>query len=212
MVAGPKFSCKFSRVLIDGGSTINILYRDTMVKLGLTEKDLERSQTTFHGIVPGLSCTPMGCIRLDVIFGTEENFRREPIWFEVADLSSPYHALLGFPAIAKFMLNAHEPYLKMKLPGPNGIIIVTGDFRKSLECSSTGANLADSLVVAEEKGQLDKVVAMAQAQSKVPIPVDPAKRADEDTAFQSAKDNKKISLDPSDPTKFVVVGAGLSTK
>src|SRR4051812_11026510 len=43
LVAGPKFSCKFSRVLIDGGSTINILYRDTMIKLGLSERDLERS-------------------------------------------------------------------------------------------------------------------------------------------------------------------------
>src|SRR4051812_35914643 len=126
MFAAPKFSCMFSRVLIDGGSTINILYRDTLVKLGLTERDLERSRTTFHGIVPSLSCTPMGRIRLDVIFSTEENFRRESIWFEVADLSSPYHALLGLPAIAKFMLNAYKPYLKMKLLGPNGIITITG--------------------------------------------------------------------------------------
>ena len=56
LFAAPKFSCLFFRVLIDPGSTINILYRDTMVKLGLTERDLERSRTTFHGIVPGLSC------------------------------------------------------------------------------------------------------------------------------------------------------------
>src|ERR1041384_1419566 len=53
LFAGQRFSCKFSRVLIDGGSTINILYRDTLIKLGLTERDLERSRTKFHGIVPG---------------------------------------------------------------------------------------------------------------------------------------------------------------
>src|SRR3954471_11165650 len=147
LFAAPKFSCLFSRVLIDGGSTINILYRDTLVKLGLTERDLERNLTTFHGIVPGLSCTPMGRIRLDVIFGIEENFRREPIWFEVADLSSPYHAPLGLPTFAKFMSNAQQTYLKMKIPGPNGVITVTGDFRKSLECTSAGSSLADSLVV-----------------------------------------------------------------
>src|SRR3954464_2995669 len=212
LFAGPKFSCKFSRVLVDGGSTINILYRDTLVKLGITERDLERSRTTFHGIVPGLSCTPMGRIRLDVIFGTEENFRREPIWFEVADISSPYHALLGLPAVAKFMINAHQTYLKMKLAGPNGIITVTGDFRKSLECTSASGNLADSQVIAEEKRQLGRVVAMALAQSKAPLPVGPAKRADEESSFQSAKDSKKIALDPSDSTKCVVVGAGLSDK
>src|SRR3954471_1505644 len=181
-----------------------------MIKLGLTEKDLQSSRTTFHGIVPGLSCTPMGRVQLDVIFGTDENFRREPNWFEVADLSSPYHFILRLPAIAKFMLNAYHPYLKMKLPGPNGTISVTGDFRKSLECSSDGGNLADSLVIAEEKRQIGRAVAMAQAQSKAPLPVGKAKSSDDETAFQSAKDNKKVDLDPSDPTKFVVIGARLS--
>src|SRR3954466_4888973 len=183
LVACPKFSCKFSRVLIDGGSTINILYRDTLIKLGLTERDLERSRMTFHGIVPGLSCTPMGRIRLDVIFGMEENFRREPIWFEVADLSSPYHALLGLPTFAKFMFNAQQTYLKMKIPGPNGVITVTGDFKKALECTSAGGSLADSQVIETEKRQLGKVIAMAQAQSKAPLPVGPAKRAEEESAF-----------------------------
>ena len=48
----------------------------------------------------------------------------------------------------------------MKILGPNGVITVIADFRKSLECSSAGANLADALVVAEEKRQLGKVVAM----------------------------------------------------
>src|SRR4051812_18793971 len=110
------------------------------------------------------------------------------------------------------MLNTYHPYLKMKLPGPNGTITVTGDFRKSLECSSTGGNLADSLVITEEKRQIGRAVAMAQAQSKAPLPVGKAKRSDDETAFQSAKDSKKIALDPSDPTKFMVVGAGLSNK
>jgi len=154
----------------------------------------------------------MGRIRLEVVFGTEENFRREPIWFEVADLSSPYHMLLGLPAIAKFMLNAHQPFLKMKLPGAHGIITVLGDYKKSLECSSAGSHLADSLVVAEEKRQLAKVVAMAQAQSKAPLPVGKAKRADDESTFKAAQDSKKIALDSSDPTKCVVVGAGLRSK
>ena len=53
---------------------------------------------------------------------------------------------------------------------------------------------------------------MAQAQNKAPLPVGPAKRADEESAFQSAKDSKKVALDPSDSTKFNVVRAGLSDK
>ena len=212
LIAAPEFSCRFTRTLIDGGSSINILYRDTLTNLGLRESDLQPSRTTFHGIVPGLACTPLGRIRLDVVFGTPENFCREPIWFEVADLSSPYHVLLGLPAFAKFMLVPHHPFLKVKLPGPQGVITICGDYKKSLECSAAGSRLADSLVIAEERRQLDKVVAMAQAQVKAPLPTGKAKRAEDETQFQAAKDSKKVALDSSDPTKFVVVGAGLSSK
>ena len=49
-------AARFSRVLIDGSSSINILYRDTMEKLGIKQKQLLPSRTVFHGIVPGLSC------------------------------------------------------------------------------------------------------------------------------------------------------------
>jgi hypothetical protein len=53
-------TCRFSRVLIDGGSIINLLYRSSMEKLGIPLAQLEPSLLTFHGIVPGHSCTPMG--------------------------------------------------------------------------------------------------------------------------------------------------------
>ncbi|XP_020196196.1 uncharacterized protein [Aegilops tauschii subsp. strangulata] len=98
-------TCKFFRVLIDDGSSINILYRDTMTKLGLKAEDLEPTRTIFHGIIPGLSSSPIGRVRLDVLFGDSGHFRPKPIWFE------------------------------MKMPGPKGLITIVGDYRKSLECA-----------------------------------------------------------------------------
>jgi hypothetical protein len=77
----------------------------------------------------------MGRIELEVLFGGKDNHRRKPIWFEVVDLNSPYHALLGRPALAKFMAVPHYAYLKMKLPGPRGVITVTGCYKKSIECT-----------------------------------------------------------------------------
>uniref|UniRef100_A0A453IUV6 Uncharacterized protein n=1 Tax=Aegilops tauschii subsp. strangulata TaxID=200361 RepID=A0A453IUV6_AEGTS len=129
-IVAPRRACMFSRVLVDGGSNINILYRDTMTKLGLEAKDLEPTRTIFHGIVPGFSCSPIGRVRHDVLFSGSSHFRRELIWFEVVDLSSAYHALLGRPALAKFMAVPHYAYLKLKLPGPKGLITVTGDYHK----------------------------------------------------------------------------------
>jgi hypothetical protein len=94
-------------VLIDSGSSINHLYRSSMEKLGIPLAQLKPSWLTFHGIVPGHSCTPMGRVQMEVLFREKGNSRREPIWFEVVDISSPYHALLGRPALANFMVVLH---------------------------------------------------------------------------------------------------------
>jgi hypothetical protein len=135
-------TCHFSRVLIDGGSSINLLYRSSMEKLGIPLAQLKPSRLTFHGIVLGHSCTPMGRLQLEVLFGEKGNSRREPIWFKVVDISSPYHALLGRPALAKFMAVPHYAYLKMKLLGPKGVITVSGCFKKSPECARASSQLA----------------------------------------------------------------------
>ncbi|KAK1647766.1 hypothetical protein QYE76_065571 [Lolium multiflorum] len=70
-------SVRFSRVLIDGGSSINILYRDTARKLGIQEAELRPTPTIFHGIVPGHCCQPIGRITLEVMFGKPDHFRTE---------------------------------------------------------------------------------------------------------------------------------------
>ena len=46
---------KFTKVLMDGGSSINILYYETFRHMGLTDKNLKPSNTVFHGVVPGKS-------------------------------------------------------------------------------------------------------------------------------------------------------------
>ncbi|XP_010229826.1 uncharacterized protein LOC104582166 [Brachypodium distachyon] len=148
---GPDSNIKFTRVLIDNGSSINIMYRDTMLKLGIIDNMLEPSRTTFHGIVPRVLCAPVGKIRVDVLFGTRENCRTENLVFEVVDLNSSYHALMGRPALAKFMATTHIGYLKMKMPGPNVTITISDNYKRSMECMAAGSALAESLVIAGEK-------------------------------------------------------------
>jgi hypothetical protein len=151
---GPANNVRFSKVLIDNGSSINIMYRDTMQKLGIKENMLEPSKTTFHDNVLGLSCAPMGKIRIDVMFGNRDNCRVENLMFEIVDLDSPYHALLGRPALAKFMASTHVPYLKIKMPGPRGVNTIIGDYKRSMACAMAGSNMAETLIIAEEKKRL----------------------------------------------------------
>jgi hypothetical protein len=96
---------------------------------------------------------------LEVLFGEKDNHHRELIWFEVVDLNSSYHVLLGHPALAKFMAVPHYAYLKMKLPGPRGVITVIGCYKKSIECTKASSKLVEALVIAEKKRQLLQRVA-----------------------------------------------------
>jgi hypothetical protein len=133
-----------------------------MEKLGIPEIQLKPTKLTFHGIMPEHSFTPMGRIELEVLFRGKDNHHREPIWFEVADLNSPYHALLGRPALAKFMAVPHYAYLKMKLPGPRRVITVTRCYKRSIECARASSKLTEALVIAEEKRQLLQRVEVVQ--------------------------------------------------
>jgi hypothetical protein len=72
-------TCRFSRVLIDEGSNINLLYHTSMEKLGIPAAQLKPTKLTFHSIVLGHSCMPMGRIQLEVLFGEKDNFHCEPI-------------------------------------------------------------------------------------------------------------------------------------
>lgn len=207
--ATDKRAARFSRVLIDGGNSINILYKDTMEKLGIGQRQLQSSRTVFHDIVPSLSCSPIGKILIDVLFRDKDHFCRESIWFEVVDLESPYNALLGRTALAKFMVVPHYAYLKMKIPSSKGILTITGDYKKSSACTSESSQLAESLVIAAEKRLLDRVVAMASKQSE--MSPDP-KESEAEGSFKPAKETKKVPLDPEYPERYAVLGAHLDSK
>jgi hypothetical protein len=53
---------------------------------------------------------------------------------EVADFKSSYHAILGRPALAKFMAVPHYIYLLLKMPGKIGVLTFRGDLKKSYDC------------------------------------------------------------------------------
>jgi hypothetical protein len=81
-------ACRFSRVLIDGGSSINLIYHTSMEKLGIPAIQLEPTKLTFHGIVPGHSCMPMGKIQLEVLFGERDNYHRETLTARITHCSA----------------------------------------------------------------------------------------------------------------------------
>jgi hypothetical protein len=111
-----------TKVLIDGGSGLNLIFASTLRKMGLDFTDmLILSKSPFYGIVPGNAAHPLGTVVLPVTFGTRENYRTEFIKFKVANFKSSYHAILGRSALAKFMAVPQYVYLLLKMPGLSGV-------------------------------------------------------------------------------------------
>jgi hypothetical protein len=123
-------SSRLNKVLIDGGSGLNVLFSKTLkkMKLDITHM-ITKSTSPFYGIIPGNVAIPLGLVVLPVTFGeTWDNYRSEYVKFEVADFETSYHAILGRPAIAKFMVVPHYTYLVLKMPSPAGVLSLQGDF------------------------------------------------------------------------------------
>jgi hypothetical protein len=122
--------------LIDSGASLNLMMRKTFINMGLNLVKLIPVHDTFHGIIPGQSSTPIGCIDLEVSCGTGENKRKELLTFEVASLDIRYNCILGRHFLLKFMAVIHNAYATIKMLGPKGIIVLKFDQRDALACEN----------------------------------------------------------------------------
>jgi hypothetical protein len=196
----------FSKCLMDGGASLNIMYLETLERMNLTKEQLKHSNTEFHGVVPGKKANSLGSITLPVAFGDVHNFREEKITFEVVPFKSSYHVIFGRPTYHKFHARACYIYNKLKIPGPKGMITVSGDYKKAHECELGEAAFAESVISGEElKGYRAAVDPTEMQTTKKQI-------SEQKTSFKAAIETKKHDLIKGDSSKQVSVGANMDPK
>jgi hypothetical protein len=66
---------RVKKVLVDGGSSINVPFPRTLQALGVAVEDITELDTHFFGIAPTKGEYPLGHIYLFVTFGIPENYR-----------------------------------------------------------------------------------------------------------------------------------------
>ena len=120
-----------THVLMDGGSSLNLIYEDTVRRMGIDPSRISKSNTAFEGVIPGVEAYSRGSVILEVTFGSPGNSRSEELLFIIAPFQSNYHDLLGRTAFACFNALPHYGYLTLKMPGPCGVITVSGITERS---------------------------------------------------------------------------------
>jgi hypothetical protein len=201
---------RLTKVLIDGGSGLNLIFASTLRKMGLDLTGmLVPSKSPFYGIVPSNAAHPLGTVVLPVTFDTRENYRTEFIKFEVANFESSYHAILGHPALAKFMAVPHYVYLLLKMPGLSGVLTLRGDLKKSYDCNKEAVQYASTSRVPHALGE---VLAAAQQLSQSGLEI-PSRKASK-SSIQLTDDValKTIQLQEGDSSKTAIIGAVLDEK
>ncbi|XP_044367451.1 uncharacterized protein, partial [Triticum aestivum] len=131
---------QFTQVLMDGGSDLNLLYPDTIRKLGIDPTKIHHSRTSFKGVTPGPHAKSTGSLILEVVFGSPDNFRGEKLIFHVAAFKSSHQALFGREAFVCFNAIPHYASLTLKMPGPRGIISLQGHSRARTWLGESGTN------------------------------------------------------------------------
>ena len=146
---------------MDGGSGLNILYVDTLDTMRIPRSKLHQVSSPFHGVIPGTHAYPLGQIDLPIMFGNRANFHSEILTFEVVDFPRSYHAILGRPCYAKFMAIPNYTYLKLKMPGPNGVITMGSTFSHAFKCDHEHYELATAVINSTELSKLRNSVTPA---------------------------------------------------
>jgi hypothetical protein len=193
---------RLTKVLMDGGISLNIIYAKTLGLLQIDLSSIWAGATPFHGIIPGKRVQPLGQLDLPVYFGTPSNFRKETLTFEVVGFRGTYHAVLGRPCYAKFMVVPNYIYLKLKMSGPNGVITVSSMYRHAYECDVECVEYAEALVKSE--------ALIADLESLSKEAPDVKRHAGN---FELAETVKSVPLDPSnDSAKQIRIDSELDPK
>ncbi|XP_019162234.1 PREDICTED: uncharacterized protein LOC109158509 [Ipomoea nil] len=181
------------RILVDTGSSVNVLYLETFTKMGLTREQLRPVNTPLAGFT-GDSVEAEGSITLPVEIGSYPDVQKLSMKFIVVDLACSHNAILGRLGLEDLGALISIEHLCLKFRTPNGIGTVRCDRKVARDCY-----LQACRGMGKRGMQVHEITERPPKRAAIPRPEPPVEL-------------EEVEIDPAQPSRRVRIGVGLPEK
>ena len=161
------------RVLVDNGSSDDIIFTSTFDKMGIGRERMKPISTHLRGF-SGEKVLPLGSIQLVLTLGDPPCQATMTARFLIVDAPSAYNMLLGRPFLNAIKSIPSAYHMMIKFPTVSGVGLVRGDQRVARECYSASMKQksVDNIYL-DELDMRDKVLTQPEPSEELePVSLD----------------------------------------
>ncbi|CAL2257309.1 unnamed protein product [Prunus armeniaca] len=188
------------RVLIDTGSSVNVIFANAFRGLGVADSMVNRQITPLLSFSGDL-VQPVGSVSLPIAFGVAPRKTMTYDQFLIVDCPTAYNVIIGQTTLTRVKAHLSPHMLLMKFPTCNGTGAVRGDQLSARTCYATALKLVACKLPMEAmslQGLLDGRGPIDDPREEMPTPL-----------AQPAEELETVILNEEHPDRCVKIGTAL---